>query len=914
LQARATSACTLALMALLASGCFGGGGRSSRHAALVLGGATVSVVPASANVRPNIAPTGATDAAAIVAARNEFESFQVVIQAGGSQLMNVNVNLSGDLTGTAGTLPAKNVTIYREEYYNASGTSDLEGATGRWPDALIPKEDYFYGESRNAFPTIVPAGESRVAWIDVLVPQTQPAGEYKGSLTVSSSDATVTVPIKVTVKDFALPSPRGQLAFADQSERPAGLTTVFDLDINKPCPAHGGCATADAGWNLHALYVRAALENRVTIAKPFYGGLNTTYFRQYMLPFVNGTSSATTMPAQLRTRLPGARIGPLFLYNWCDNACIQSWKTEAEADGFAGNVLFYAYDEPLQNPAAWSQLKTNITRARSVWPGIPVATTATINDADDPNIGGTYNGAPIRNSIDVFIPLVQFLHGRSNDPFGNRAKYLGSQRDKYETWRTSDANNRVWTYTSCESFYCAVPSNQYDASEYFRGWPGYAIDEPATEERTLGWLSYKYRTSGEYYFETVNKLSTAWSDQLSEGGNGDGTLFYPGTVARIGGTHDIPIESMRLKRIRDGREDYEYLRILADRSATDKSYADTTVGTLFGTDAMWTVVASDALEQARRDLAERIAPSPPLTTTAATTTTALNCTKTGTSGDDVLVGTGGDDVLCGLGGNDIIRPGGGNDTVDGGTGTDRVSYDDAGAAVTINLYNKEAFGSGAGGTDKLVSIEDAAGSPFDDTVVGDVGVNRLYGNAGIDTMYGEGSGAFTSGGGDALYGGDGADKLFGYVGDDVLYGEGGADTLDGGPGSDTAAYGTSTAGVTVNLHNKEAFGTGAGGTDTLTSIENASGSPYVDTLVGDVGSNRLYGLGGTDTLYGEGSATFTAGAGDYLYGGDANDKVYGFVGNDYLYGEAGDDALDGGAGTDTCAQGTGVGTLTACEL
>ncbi len=890
------------LLSFAAAGCFGGGGRSSRHAALTLGGATVSVVPASVNLRPTIPPTGGSDAASIVAARNEFESFQVVVQAGGSALNNLDVRLSGDLAGPGATIPARNVTIYREEHYNAGVSSDLEGASGRWPDALIPKVDYFYNETRNAFPASVPVGENRVAWIDVLVPQSQPAGEYKGSLAVNASDGTVAVPLTVTVKDFALPSPRGQLAFADQSERPGGLPTVYDLDINKPCPAHGGCATVDAGWNLHALYVRAALENRVSIAKPFYGGLNSTYFRQYMLPFMNGTSDSATNPSQLRARLPGARIGPLFLYNWCDNGCIQSWKTEAEADGFAGNVVFYAYDEPLQSATAWAALKNNLARARAVWPGIPIATTATINDADDPNIGGTYNGSPVRNAIDVFIPLVQFMHGRSGDPFGNRAKYLGSQRSKYDTWRTADTNNRVWLYTSCDSFYCAVPSNQYDGSEYFRGWPGYAIDEPATEERTLGWLSYKYRTSGEYYFETVNKLSTAWTDQFSEGGNGDGTLFYPGTPARIGGTHDIPIESMRLKRIRDGREDYEYLRFLADRSVEDKAFADSVVNNLFGNEAMWTVVSADALEQARRDLANRIAPPPP------------SCTITGTAGDDVLIGTGGNDVICGLGGNDIIKPGGGNDTVDGGDGTDRVSYDNAGAAVTVNLYNKEAFGTGAGGTDTLVSIEDAAGSPYDDTLVGDDGPNRLYGLGGPDTVYGEGSAAFTTGSADTLYGGDGDDKLYGYVGDDVLNGGAGSDLLDGGSGTDGATYSDASAGVTVNLYNKEAFGTGAGGTDTLSSVENGTGSAFADTLVGDAGVNRLYGLGGTDTLYGEGSAAFTTGAGDYLYGGDASDKLYGYVSNDYLYGEAGDDALDGGSGTDKCDQGTGTGTKTACEL
>src|ERR1051325_6604992 len=50
----------------------------------------------------------------------------------------------------------------------------------------------------------------------------------------------------------------------------------------------------------------------------------------------------------------------------------------------------------------------------------------------------------------------------------------------------------------------------------------------------------------------------------SYGNNGDGNLFYPGKVSIIGGTHDIPVASIRLKMIREAREDYEYLKILAD--------------------------------------------------------------------------------------------------------------------------------------------------------------------------------------------------------------------------------------------------------------------------------------------------------------------------------------------------------------
>jgi hypothetical protein len=69
-------------------------------------------------VRPTDQPSG-SNVARLLAARNEFESFQIVIQAGQSTLQNVNVALSAPLAGPGGTtIPADNVTIYREDYYN----------------------------------------------------------------------------------------------------------------------------------------------------------------------------------------------------------------------------------------------------------------------------------------------------------------------------------------------------------------------------------------------------------------------------------------------------------------------------------------------------------------------------------------------------------------------------------------------------------------------------------------------------------------------------------------------------------------------------------------------------------------------------------------------------------------------------
>ncbi|WP_317987834.1 glycoside hydrolase domain-containing protein [Hyalangium gracile] len=70
---------------------------------------------------------------------------------------------------------------------------------------------------------------------------------------------------------------------------------------------------------------------------------------------------------------------------------------------------------------------------------------------------------------------------------------------------------------------------------------------------------------------TVGMLSTAWTNQWRFNGNGDGTLFYPGTPSMIGGTTAVPLPSIRLKLIRLGVQDYEWLQAVSD--AGDPEFA-----------------------------------------------------------------------------------------------------------------------------------------------------------------------------------------------------------------------------------------------------------------------------------------------------------------------------------------------------
>ncbi len=142
---------------------------------------------------------------------------------------------------------------------------------------------------------------------------------------------------------------------------------------------------------------------------------------------------------------------------------------------------------------------------------------------------------------------------------------------------------------------------------------------------------------------------------------------------------------------------------------------------------------------------------------------------------------------------------------------------------------------------------------------------------------------YAGGGNDVVGGGAGDDVLYGGDGDDTLTGGVGADKLDGGDGIDTANYSGSGEGVTVTLGNATAQSGGEAAGDTLSGIENVTGSAQADTLTGDAGDNVLTGGAGDDTLS----------------GGAGNDTLLGGDGDDTLTGGAGDDTLDGGTGHDT---------------
>jgi hypothetical protein len=151
------------------------------------------------------------------------------------------------------------------------------------------------------------------------------------------------------------------------------------------------------------------------------------------------------------------------------------------------------------------------------------------------------------------------------------------------------AGDAVWVYTTGVS-----PA------------PAWLLDYPVLNFRVPLWMNWVNRVQGLLYWQTTYwaEVADPWTDSrtMHVGPyvlNGEGSLVYPGNAVGYSGA----IASARLKALRDGMEDYEYLKLLGAVAGTGVADAiGRTVATSF---TSWNGSVA-ALQEAREALAERI--------------------------------------------------------------------------------------------------------------------------------------------------------------------------------------------------------------------------------------------------------------------------------------------------------------------
>lgn len=491
----------------------------------------------------------------LYAGRNEFEPFQIVLRAKSKDVSGVDIEFSDLRTPEGAEISRKNVTVYLEGFVNLKRPSSIEGGDGLWPDPLIPRVDRYTNEVRNAFPFTVQRDQNQPLWVDIYVPVNAHPGKYTGAARVSLGGAVqFSVPIDLTVWRFILPST-------------SSLKSSFGLSGINLLKQHRGRYTNDA--DLHSitgLYTKAALLHRISthggsMQPPKFShdaGKMQLDWRDYdaeVGPYLNGVAIPAGEPLYgARATSAEIRTPKDFETPEQEKSYWSEWSKHFQRKGWSDRLFLYLWDEP-----ASGDFPEVLKRGR-------------VSAQAEPRLRNLVTvpfTRKLEEVVQIWVPLVNCLKLKPGyDDFCDETPPLGAYG------RQTEPGKSLWFYQSCASHGCNIVGGSY-----FTGWPSYMIDTPGAANRVMQWVAWKFRIEGELYYsmnEAYGQDNDPWANICLFGGNGDGTLFYPGRPNRIGGQSDIPIESIRLKLIREGMEDYEYLALLAKlngRQSADR-YAD----------------------------------------------------------------------------------------------------------------------------------------------------------------------------------------------------------------------------------------------------------------------------------------------------------------------------------------------------
>lgn len=477
-------------------------------------------------VRPHVLPTG-TGSAQLLLARGECEGVQLVARPPARE-----VNATVFPPAAAGELLAAR--LYREAWVEVRTPSNRQGSPGPWPDPLIPSVDAYAGESRSALPFDSTGERPLVLYLELCAPRAQRPGTYLGAVVLRARGLREQrIAISAEVLPFQLPAS-------------SSLANSFGLSRYTLAKGHGMEPGSAAAAGLLRRYATALLAHRLSAygmsMDPPPARLEGTEVRvdfsaydEEMSPFLEGERrfSSTDLRDWLKAPSHAARV-----------AYYRAFLRHFQEKGWKARLFLYAKDEP--RPEDYPAVREQARLAREA--GLPVLLTSPLDEA-------------IHGAADILAPPLNCFFPRPGLPTCRR---IAAARAVRASLRPGAS---VWWYQSCLSHGCQPrPAADPAVEQAFSGWASYMVDHPAAHNRAMGPLAYLAGVAGELYFDTAHAFirQDPWEDVFDFGGNGEGTLFYPGTPERVGGASHFPVESLRLKHLRDGLEDYEYL-LLAER-------------------------------------------------------------------------------------------------------------------------------------------------------------------------------------------------------------------------------------------------------------------------------------------------------------------------------------------------------------
>ena len=538
-----------------------------------------------AKVLQNTGSPGNVHWAQIHAAKNEFQSFQVHVQAGAGPINNLNVTMSDLVNTRAGSRissASTDIVVYREAYQNvtiptATGSTFLN-TTGSIPDILIPAIDPYYGQTTNAFPFNVAAGNNQSVWIDVHIPPNAPAGYYSGGVTVSSGPTVLAVmPVVYAVWDWGMPSTS---SLASVTTLGYGSFCAVAYGPSAGCGSYPGAA-GSSDWGVTLVNADATLQmldNRYSMPYfnifPGSGSFNppppAANFTTVYGPLLSGTHPKSILQG---AKLTSAVMN--LLPSQADQASFSNWVSTFAANNWAP-LYWWTTDEPGLDASSWGAAIASGNQDHAFDTGcapdpcsVPAAVTA-------PNQWASQFDA--LSSIDRLIVNLPTLETTSGFPVPLAT---------YQSWIAEQTSppRSFWSYLACTSAgTCSngAVGNVANALGGTNTYPNYNVDGTPVANRVHEWITWMHGATGELYYYinicdndaaagcgsgapgVTGPVTSGTQANYYSGGWGDGTLMYVGSQDYSGTAIPIWLPSIRLKMIRDGMQDYEYLQALTN--------------------------------------------------------------------------------------------------------------------------------------------------------------------------------------------------------------------------------------------------------------------------------------------------------------------------------------------------------------
>lgn len=376
-----------------------------------------------------------------------------------------------------------------------------------WPGYKVERVGWYPDPLLDPESFSVRRGDVQPVWVTIRVPEGTLAGTYTGTVTVQPANAdSTTIPVTLRVWDFAVPR---------EGSLPLAFTYFEDSSIR----IHGVNQWYAKG--LKQKYFDLILDHRLAP--------DNIYRREP--PHVDDVKY---WDERGLTAFNVTQVGSQPSYSeWEIRTTLEKIAEALEIYGLAGldrKAYVYGFDEI----------------PPSVYPGLKAMYGA---------IGQRF---PDLKRL-VAMRIAPEVYG-----------YVDAWANTIETYNPSLADERraageeVWLYLSMSGRH---------------PYPNWFIEYPGIEARLVWWLGYLYGIDGFLYYAINHYNSrsggtlptpidvtagpyTTWdpASYVSSSGakfNGDGLLIYAGSEG--------PLSSVRLANVRDGLEDYEYLRLLEKR-------------------------------------------------------------------------------------------------------------------------------------------------------------------------------------------------------------------------------------------------------------------------------------------------------------------------------------------------------------